>query len=227
MRVCGWLSNRNSDSPVSMQPIFPYVWSIYYMVWIISIQYIMSIPPWGTAPNVQGLSLRRTWVTSIIGTSKILAFINVFCVLRNYCEEGGDNCEVIRSGFYQTYVFDFVFVLSLSLSLSYLCLCLLPIFVFVFVFVFEKETGTDLEAIVRIAGEPLHAFIKFSTGRQFVNGAAGQKEPFPEPVIKWRFITHIGCNLTVRKRVHTIHQTFPTRMNCKICQSRAIIREIG
>ena len=80
------------------------------MVWIISIQYIMSIPPWGTAPNVQGLSLRRTWVTSIIGTSKILAFINVFCVLRNYCEEGGDNCEVIRSGFYQTYVFVVVFV---------------------------------------------------------------------------------------------------------------------
>ena len=121
----------------------------------------------------------------------------------------------------------------LSLSLSYHCLCIFPfivfVFVFVFFFVFEKETGTDLEAIVRIAGEslPLHAFIKFSTGRQFVNGAAGQKEPFPEPVIKWRFITHIGCNLTVRKRVHTIHQTFPTRMNCKICQSRAIIREIG
>ena len=73
-------------------------------------------------------------------------------------------------------------LLSLSLSLSYLCLCLCPIFVFVF----EKETGTDLEAIVRLAGDPLplHAFIKFSTGRQFVNGAAGQKEPFPEPVIK-------------------------------------------
>ena len=79
---------------------------------------------------------------------------------------------------------DFIKPTSLTLSLSYLCLCLLPIFVFVFVFVFEKETGTDLEAIVRIAGEPLHAFIKFSTGRQFVNGAAGQKEPFPEPVIK-------------------------------------------
>ena len=43
----GWLSNRNSDSPVSMRPIFPYVWSIYYIVWIISIQYIMSIPPRG------------------------------------------------------------------------------------------------------------------------------------------------------------------------------------
>ena len=58
--------------------------------------------------------------------------------------------------------------LSLSLSLSFL----------------SFETGEV--AIVRIAGEPLplHAFIKFSTGRQFVNGAAGQKEPFPEPVIK-------------------------------------------
>ena len=35
-----------------------------------------------------------------------------------------------------------------------------------------------------------------------------QKENFPEPVIKWRFITHIGYNLIVRNRVHTMYQIF-------------------
>ena len=48
----------------------------------------------------------------------------------------------------------------------------------------KRKVRNKEVAIVRSAGEPLHAFIKFSTGRQFVNGAAGQKEPFPEPVIK-------------------------------------------
>ena len=41
----------------------------------------------------------------------------------------------------------------------------------------RKERNKEV-AIVRSAGEPLHAFIKFSTGRQFVNGVA-TKRPVP------------------------------------------------